>query len=238
MSNEGVTTITHNDVQEDTARVFTAECHRVGITTEEVVDFYTKWAMNGKYDQDLHFENYEGPVVAANAVAEYCKDNIPWANVLDVAAGTGLVGKQLQNRGFKHLDALEPATGMLEHARRKNIYTNLYCEFLNSKRLPIDDDSYDCSVSCGGMGEGHIPLNGFSELIRVTKPGGFVCIVMKESYLSDCKEYEDGLEQLVKDLEDAGKWERLSRDVVPNYVFGENGVMFRFKIRDVVCDRK
>ncbi|XP_046580300.1 methyltransferase-like protein 27 [Haliotis rubra] len=233
MSDEGVTTNSQNYVQEDTARAFTAECHRVGITTEEVVDFYTKWAMNGKYDQDLRFEQYEGPVIAANAVAEYFRDDIPQTKVLDVAAGTGLVGEQLQDHGFKHLDALEPASGMLEQARKKNIYTKIYCEFLNSKPLPIDDGSYDCSVSCGGMGEGHIPLHGFYELIRVTKPGGLVCIVMKESYLSQCKEYKDGLEQLMKELEDAGKWERLSRDVVPKYAFGENGVMFRFRI----CNR-
>ncbi|XP_067657155.1 methyltransferase-like protein 27 [Haliotis asinina] len=215
---------------EETGKVLVALPYRAGLPKEEVLEFYSKWAEDGKYEKDMGSEDYKGPLIAANAVAEYFRDSIPQTNVLDVASGTGMVGKQLQDRGFKHLDALEPAAGMLEQARKKNIYTNLYCESLDGNRLPIDDDTYDCCVTSGGMGEGHIPLRGLHELIRLTKPRGLICIMMKESHLSQCLEYRDGLEQLMKDLEDAGKWERLSRDVVSEYVFGENGVIFRFRV--------
>ncbi|XP_046580299.1 methyltransferase-like protein 27 [Haliotis rubra] len=230
MAEKDVNKCTQNGMPEDTPTAFAAFPYRVGLTKEEVVGFYSKWAVNGKYEKDLCHANFKGPVIAANALTDYFRGSISQTKVLDVAAGTGLVGKQLQDRGFKHLDALEPAAGMLEQARKKNIYTNLYCEFLDGNRLPIDDDSYDCCVISGGMGEGHIPCCGLHELIRLTKPGGFVCIVMLEKYLTQCKEYMDGLEQLMKDLEDAGKWQRLSRDVVPEYSLGRSGVTFKFRI--------
>ncbi|XP_046580289.1 methyltransferase-like protein 27 isoform X2 [Haliotis rubra] len=204
--------------------------HRVGISMQESVDYYSKWAQDGKYEQDLSLERYNGPIIAANYLADHYPDNRSSTKILDVAAGTGYVGEQLHTRGFKSVDALEPASGMLEQARKKNVYTDLYCEFLNSKRLPIKDDTYDCCVISGGMGEGHIPCDGLHELIRITKPGGLVCIVMREEYLSYVGEYKDRLEPLMQELEDAGKWEQLSRDVVPKYSFDNNGVVYKFKI--------
>ncbi|XP_067656467.1 methyltransferase-like protein 27 [Haliotis asinina] len=230
MAEKDINKCTRNGIPEDTPKVSAAFPFRAGLTKQEVVDFYSKWAVDGKYEQDSCYRNFKGPLIAANALAEYFCGSIPQTKVLDVAAGTGLVGKQLHDRGFKHMDALEPAAGMLEQARKKNIYTNFYCEFLDGNRLPINDDTYDCCVISGGMAEGHIPCCGLQELIRLTKPGGFVCIVMLEKYLSECKEYKDRLEQLMHELEDAGKWQLLSRDVKPNYAFGMNGVMFRFCI--------
>ncbi|XP_046580272.1 methyltransferase-like protein 27 [Haliotis rubra] len=199
MTKEEANKCTHIWMPEESGQVLVGLPYRAGLPKEEVLKFYSKWAADGKYEQDLCLEDYKGPVIAANALAKHFGSSIPQTKVLDVASGTGMVGKQLQDRGFKHLDALEPAAGMLEQARKKNIYTNLYCEFLDGKRLPIDD-------------------------------GGLVCIVMKESYLSQCKEYMEGLEQLMKELEDAGKWKRLSRHVVPKYSYDDNGVIFRFRI--------
>ncbi|XP_067656468.1 methyltransferase-like protein 27 [Haliotis asinina] len=228
MSEEGARKRSERSTPETMSRTFSASVYRAWRTKEEVADFYSNSV--GNYDQDSRVERYKGPVIAANAMAKYFGNNIPQTKVLDVAAGTGLVGEQLQNRGFKHLDALDPAAGMLEQARKKNIYTNIYCEFLDGNRLPIDDDTYDCCVISGGMGEGHIPCRGLNELIRLTRPGGLVCILMNESRHPQCRDYRDGLEQLIKELEDAGKWKWLSRDRVPKYAFGDDGVRFTFRI--------
>ncbi|XP_071091007.1 methyltransferase-like protein 27 [Haliotis cracherodii] len=216
----------------DDARAYSRgyEAHRVGISMQECVEYYSKWAENGKYDQDLCSKRYRGPVIAANVLTEHFCDKIPETKILDVATGTGLVGKELQARGFKHLDALEPATGMLEQARKTNIYTNLYCEFLDGKRLPIEDDTYNCCVTSGGMGEGHIPCHGLHELIRITKPGGLICIVMREEYLTHVKEYHERLEPLMKKLEDDGKLKQLSREIVSRYSYDNNGVVYKLQI--------
>ncbi|XP_067656623.1 methyltransferase-like protein 27 [Haliotis asinina] len=207
-----------------------SEVHRVGITTQESIEYYSKWAENGIYDQDLCQERYQGPVIVANVLAEHFKDKITGAKILDVAAGTGSVGKELQDRGFKHLDALEPAAGMLEQARKKNIYTNFCSEILDSKRLSIEDDKYDCCVISGGMGEGQIPCHGLYELIRVTKSGGLICIVMREEYLTSVKEYHNRLEPLMKKLEEDGTLKQLSRVVVPRYSFDNNGVVYKLLV--------
>jgi len=39
---------------------------------------------------------YRGPIVAAKTVKEFCPINIQSASVLDVGAGTGLVGKEVR----------------------------------------------------------------------------------------------------------------------------------------------
>ena len=54
---------------------------------------------------------YRGPAVAASALAAFIseKEN---SSVLDVAAGTGLVGQALFNEGFRNLIALDRSPAM------------------------------------------------------------------------------------------------------------------------------
>ena len=46
---------------------------------------------------------------------------------------------QLYQAGFHHLDALDQSKGMLEEARRKNVYSQFLCESLGTNRLSVDD---------------------------------------------------------------------------------------------------
>ncbi|XP_046373736.2 methyltransferase-like protein 27 [Haliotis rufescens] len=231
MAEEKAKQYVENSAQDDATVLSMVDLvHRVGISMQESVEYYSKWAENGKYDQDICPKRYQGPIIAASVLTEHFCDKIPDMKILDVAAGTGLVGKELQARGFKHLDALEPATGMLEQARKKKIYTNLYCEFLDGKRLPIEDDTYNCCVTSGGMGEGQIPCHGLHELIRITKPGGLICIVMREEYLTHVKDYHERLEPLMKKLEEDGKLKQLSREIVSRYSFDKNGLVYKLQI--------
>ena len=55
-------------------------------------------------------------------------------------------------------------------------------------------------------------------------------IVMREEYLEHVEEYKDRLEVLMQELEDAGKWTRVSRVIVPNYSFDNNGVIFKYRV--------
>ena len=81
-------------------------------------------------------------------------------------------------------------------------------------------------VLAGSMGEGHIPTNGLREFARVTKPGGFVIIVMREEYLSIVDEYKDRLEPLMKQMESEGVWKIEQRIQVPHYSFNKTGLVF------------
>ncbi|KAJ8316642.1 hypothetical protein KUTeg_005808 [Tegillarca granosa] len=46
----------------------------------------------------------------------------------------------LYKHGFRYIDALEPAEGMLEKAKKHNIYNRLLCEFMSDDVLPIDGE--------------------------------------------------------------------------------------------------
>nr|KAG5695251.1 hypothetical protein BaRGS_008079 [Batillaria attramentaria] len=67
--------------------------------------------------------------------------------VIDVGAGTGLVGVELQKIGCRHIDALEPSRGMLDVAKQRGIYTNFFCNFMDDKQLPIDESFLNFSYA-------------------------------------------------------------------------------------------
>ncbi|XP_076461445.1 methyltransferase-like protein 27 isoform X2 [Babylonia areolata] len=202
--------------------------HRPGISLEESTRVYDQWTT---YEEDLNHERYRGPEIAAQAVGEFFQTDREKPLVIDVACGTGFVGEQLKKLGFKQLHALDPSQTLLGIARHKNIYEQDFLCYLNEKRLPIDDDVYDCAVIAGGMGEGHIPTSGLYELSRIVKPGGMVCIVMREEYLEHVEEYRGRLENTMRRMEEEGAWTLASRVTVPRYSFDNTGVVFKF----IVC---
>ncbi|KAL8570208.1 hypothetical protein ACOMHN_029909 [Nucella lapillus] len=202
--------------------------HKPGITMEEATKVYDEWAT---YEDDLNSERYRGPVIAAKAVGEFFARDRQNYLIIDVACGTGFVGEELKKLGFESLHGLDPSFSLLEKSRQKNVYQKDFHCYLDEKRLRIDDDQYDCAVISGGMGEGHIPTVGLHELVRIVKPGGLVCILMREEYLEHVQEYRGRLENTMKEMEQTGKWKLDSRVVVPRYSFDNNGILFKF----IVC---
>ncbi|KAJ8307733.1 hypothetical protein KUTeg_014715 [Tegillarca granosa] len=129
-----------------------------------------------------------------------------------------------------YIDALEPAEGMLEKAKKHNIYNRLLCEFMSGDVLPIDGDYYDCVVSAGGFGDGHIPIEALYEMIRIVKPEGIIVIVMRQEYLENTEAYKDKLETLMKKIENNGLWKKINRRVVEEYSFSKTGIIFVYKV--------
>ncbi|XP_059139129.1 methyltransferase-like protein 27 [Physella acuta] len=206
---------------------------KAGLPKEEITRRYTEWAKDSHYEQHMNEENYHGPLYVAEAMVKLYPEEAARKNVsiLDVAAGTGLVGMQLLRKGFSKIDALEPTEGMLSLAKSKNIYTRTFQNFLGEDSHCIEADYYDVAIICGGMGENHIPCSGIDELCRFVKPGGHVIIVMREEFLTTVAEYKDRLEPHMKNLEQEGKWEPASRTVVPKYYFNYDGIVYVFKVK-------
>jgi len=206
------------------------KAHKTGITHEEMVRVYTEWANN--YDQDLCPGRYNGPEIAAKFMGKHYpvevrKDVL----VLDVAAGTGRVGHELSKIGFRKIDAVEPSSGMLTRLRERKIYGKTFESAIGYKQIEgISSDAYDALVIAGGMGEGHIPVQAVDEMIRIVKPGGMVFIVMREEYLSYVKEYVDKLEPYMSSLGEKGAWRQVGRNIVPEYSFNKNGVVFSYEV--------
>ncbi|XP_078608158.1 methyltransferase-like protein 27 isoform X2 [Branchiostoma floridae x Branchiostoma japonicum] len=194
-----------------------------GITAEESQAFYSTWAPD--YDKDLSTGLYNGPPMVAEALAGVLGDRKD-ARILDVAAGTGLVGEELQKRGFSNIDALDANKEMLDIAEAKNVYRNLIQEFLGPKRLQIEDDTYDALCTAGSFSDGHLKSDCLEEMIRIVKPGCVICLIVKEAFLLEYGK----LEPRMCELQDKGLWERVSRSVAEEYVENGNGIIFIYKV--------
>ena len=60
------------------------------------------------------------------------KDNFPEKakddlKIIEVGAGTGLIGIELQTLGYSNLHALDISPEMLKEAKKRNIYKRFFC---------------------------------------------------------------------------------------------------------------
>ncbi|XP_078608154.1 methyltransferase-like protein 27 isoform X2 [Branchiostoma floridae x Branchiostoma japonicum] len=195
-----------------------------GISTEESQAFYSTWAP--EYDKDLSTPGlYKGPSQVAEALVGVLGERKD-ARILDAAAGTGLVGEELRKLGFSNMDALDANKEMLDIAKTKNVYSDLIQDFLGPNRLQIADDSYDALCCAGSFSDGHLKCDCLEEMIRIVKPGGVICLIVKEAFLVEYGK----LEPRMSELQDKGLWERVSRSVAEEYVENGNGIIFIYKV--------
>jgi ubiquinone/menaquinone biosynthesis C-methylase UbiE len=119
--------------------------------------------------------------------------------VLDAGAGTGVLGEILTALGYPNIVGLDASEGMLKIADLKNNYRELTHQFLG-QALTFDDDAFALVVSSGVFTQGHAPLEGLDELVRVTRCGGHLVFSIARTYL-------DGpFEQKRRQLEQANLW--------------------------------
>lgn len=157
---------------------------------------YDQWARD--YDHDLTQEQpSRGPELSVEAFTRYVDKN---AKILDAGAGTGLVGQLLAERGYTNLVAMDLSEGMLEEARRKNVYRELHRMVLGEP-LDFSTDSFDSTICIGVFTVGHAPASSFDELIRVTRPGGYILFTL------NTETYENsGFKEKQAALESDGMW--------------------------------
>ena len=164
---------------------------------EELAERYDDWAKD--YDSDLE-QDFEwlGPQRAAEVFAKYVPKD---GRILDAGAGTGLVGKFLSEDGYTDLVAMDLSSGMLEEARKKNVYQEFH-QMVMGEPLGFSSDYFDAVVSVGVLTVGHAPANSLDELIRITRPGGYVVFSLRPDV------YETGgFKEKQAELESAGKWQ-------------------------------
>ncbi|XP_069172830.1 methyltransferase-like protein 27 [Procambarus clarkii] len=196
----------------------------------QVIAVYNEWCKT--YEETMGDGRFNGPIIAAEHVAEMIpEDRRQHVRILDIAAaGTGAVGRELHKKGFTNIDALDPSEGMLNILRDKGVYKITYQEFISQNPTTIPQDTYDVVVTCGGMGESHLPVQGINEFIRVVKPGGLVIILMLMKRLLEVEAYKDKLEPHMDHLEQQGLWHKKGRKVVPNFTFGDDGIVFIYRV--------
>ena len=93
---------------------------------------------------------------------------------MDAGAGTGLVGVELNKLGYTNIDALDISQGMLDEAKKKNVYRKYICAPLSDLRTSgIEAGEYDVAISVGVFCVGQVKPEAYVEMIRMVKNGEY-----------------------------------------------------------------
>jgi len=139
------------------------------------------------------------------AVADVCSRLLECdGRILDVGAGTGLLGAALVDHGFSSPDGLDLSPAMLAEAARKDVYGEL-TEARLGERLPYETAAYDAVVSSGVLTTGHAPASGLDELVRITRPAGHIVFTLRSD------QTPLGYDAKIAELLEAGRWELVER---------------------------
>ena len=123
-------------------------------SNRELEERYDKWA--SEYDKDLAEQfQWNSPRTAVDLLAKHVPTE---AKILDAGAGTGLVGECLAQLGYRDLYAMDLSLGMLEEARRKDLYKDFY-QMTLGEELGFETNSFDSVISVGVFTTGHAPAN-------------------------------------------------------------------------------
>lgn len=145
-------------------------------TDEELLTAYKDWA--DLYDKDTcDVMGYVGPAKAAIQLDNHLDTRE--CRLLDAGCGTGLVGEVLSEMGYCRMDAMDFSRDMLAEARKKSVYDTLLKQDMNQS-LDIPDNTYDATICVGTFTYAHVGPHAFEELVRVTRPGGYVCFTVRD----------------------------------------------------------
>jgi predicted TPR repeat methyltransferase len=141
-------------------------------TPEDSVRYYRDWAR--RYDGDFAAEmGYQSP----DAVAGLFSARGGAGPVLDVGAGTGLVGEALARHGIGPVDGIDISDDMLRIAEAKGICRGTFRADL-TRPLPLTSAVYAGCVSAGTFTEGHVGSEALDELLRVAAPGALFVLTV------------------------------------------------------------
>lgn len=159
---------------------------------QQAAEAYDSWAED--YERSVASWGYTTPAVAAGLLGRYVspKDG----PVLDAGAGTGITGEILALLGYENLVGMDVSDKMLELARRKGAYRELRQMELGGQ-LDFPSDAFVAVVATGVFAAGHAPPESFEELIRATRPGGYMIFSVRTDVYEDggFKETQEALER-------------------------------------------
>lgn len=192
------------------------------------VEFYDKWS--DKYDNDLVIiGNYTGHTKCAEAFVKLGLDRS--ISILDLAAGTGLLGAEVTKHGYVNIDGLDAAIGMLNQARKQDIYQNyILASVQGLGSVPVNDRTYDVILSSNGFAPGQIYPSDIPELLRILRPGGYILWTMRDGYQNLASTPFGSFDAQIEDLVKTGVAELLVGPVIfQNFLLEHSGRFYMLK---------
>ena len=166
---------------------------------EELRQVYEEWAAD--YDRDLvEGMGWDKPTRVGEVLLPFLPEN---PEILDVAAGTGLMGQFLHDQGYRQIEAVDFSSQMLQAAEKRGVYRCLHQMDL-LKPLPLPQ--YDVVTAVGIFTEGHLGAEVLEPLGRLVKAGGLLALSLRDDLLPDyrleldkfqmvaCQQFREGLE--------------------------------------------
>lgn len=132
-------------------------------------DYYAGWAAD--YDRDMMALGYQGPGLLAAMTARYLPSGA--GPLLDCGARTGLLGLVLAILGYDDLTAIDMSAEMLAVAETRQVYRRCRQMKLGAA-LDFADGQFAACIAAGVFTSDVVPASSFHELLRITRPGGYV----------------------------------------------------------------
>ena len=167
---------------------------------QELAERYDQWAP--EYEQDL--ETGFGWLAPQRCCDVFAEHVVKGAKILDAGAGTGLVGQILARMGYSNLTAMDMSQGMLDVSRQKNVYREFH-QMVMGEKLGFPTGGFDAVITVGVLTVGHAPAESLDELVRVTKPGGYIVFSLRPDVYQN-----DGFKEKQDRLESGKKWKLVS----------------------------
>ncbi len=152
-------------------------------TVEELSERYDQWA--GEYETHMKNVGYAHPAMVTSMLSRHVA--VGTQPILDAGAGTGIMGELLTAMGYGEIIGFDASSDMMVAARAKNVYSSLEQMFLG-RSLDYADNHFAAVTASGVFTEGHAPLSGLDELLRVTRPGGLLVFSLGPVYLGEAFE--------------------------------------------------
>ena len=147
-------------------------------TPDDSKRLYAAWAKT--YDAGFAARmDYCLPERVVQAFAE-CRPRGP---VLDIGAGTGLVGAHLVAAGLGPVDGVDISQEMLDVAAERGVYRRLFIGDITA-RLDVAEGTYRSVVSAGTFTTGHVGPEALEEVLRVAARGAQIAISVSKAHFS------------------------------------------------------
>ena len=147
-------------------------------TPEDSIELYKKWAET--YDKDFALNSdYLSPQKISNFFLKHSK--VSDTPILDLGAGTGLVGNFLSIKGKKEIIGIDISSEMLHQAKLKKCYSSLI-EADVTKKIPLKENYLGAVVSAGTFTHGHVGPGAIDELLRIVRPGGLFVLSINSKF--------------------------------------------------------
>jgi len=189
--------------------------------------FYDQWSDN--YDTSLVVVgHYTGHIKCVEAFLKLGLDRK--VNILDLACGTGLLGLELNKKGYDMVDGLDHSIGMLDKSKERDIYKNyILCDVGDIGSIPVNNESYDVVLSSNGFAPGQILPTAFPEIFRVLRPGGYMIFTMRDGYQHTSQQFSM-LELDINDLVNSGEAELIVGPVIfPHFLLQHSGRFYMMR---------